>query len=155
MLSNIKATIRRYFELSWSDLTNFKSWLQRSAAFNSFDPESLASPSLRIAVATNGQNQPIAYCPVEQILMVSAYAVNPNATAIEAQRGGDCLDAEIARHAQMHGISKLLIVVPENYDGLPKSELKTMRFYERTVPQTVSAYGVDCLTPSHATQYQN
>lgn len=154
MFSNVRAHLSKYCDLSWKELTLLKAWMKLSKSFNSFSPESFSSPSLRIAIATNEQRQPIAFCPVETILMVSAYAVSPTVSPTEAQLFGEAVDGEISLRAQQQGISKILIVVPENQTELP-GEYKTMRVYERIVPPTFNMHGLGCSHPLQATQYQN
>jgi hypothetical protein len=148
MLNNIKATIFKYFELSWPSRIQLKSWLTVSKSFNDFDAENFNSPTLRIAKATNEQGKPVVFVPFETVFLLSAYAVSPQATPIEAQRAGDEIDREIAVQAQRNGISKMLLVLPRDSPALPKGEWREVRVYERKIPNAVNLHGVGCSTPS-------
>lgn len=130
-MNKIKATLLRFKDLSWRDMCQLKSWSKRP-----FDVENLTSPSTRIAQATNGRGETVCYANVEAVMVVSGYAVNFLATPEDAQIAGDSIDKEIARAAQLAGISKVLILVPE--DCPTDGEFKTIRVYERAVPQNTS-----------------
>ncbi|HEY6767998.1 MAG TPA: hypothetical protein VI386_24855 [Candidatus Sulfotelmatobacter sp.] len=156
-LTNIKASLLRYSDMSLSALTQLKAWMKRSASFSNFDVESFAATSLRVASATSATGETLCYCPIETVFMVSAYAVNPNATPTEARTAGDAIDAQVARQAQLAGVSKLLIVVPADNPCLQENEwsdFKEVRVFERKIPNTVNT-PVGCSTPSQETQYLN
>ena len=130
----MKATICKFCEMSWPALTQLKAWIRRSTSFNTFDVNELTTPSLRVASATDDKGETLVYVPVENVLMVSAYAVNSNATPIEAQQAGDAVDSLIERHAQQAGISKLLLVARVDQPGLPEGDWKTVKILERRIP---------------------
>jgi hypothetical protein len=154
MLNNIKATLLRMSELSWESLTKLKAWMKMSASFNSFDGENFNSPSLKIAQASDANGTPVVFCPVETCFLVSAYAVSPNVTPLEAQHAGDVIDAEIARHAQRNGISKMLIVVPKDYPALQDGEWKEFRVYERRIATAFNTHAINT-TPQGLSQVVN
>src|ERR1700693_2390484 len=112
MLSNIKARILKYFDLSWKDRTLLKAWSKLSASFNSFDPENFSATSLRVAKATTEDGEPIAFCPIATAFIVSSYAVNPALDEGSAQRAGNLIDWHIEQAAQLAGISRCLVVLP-------------------------------------------
>lgn len=155
MLNNLKARILKYCEMGWKELALLKRWMKHSTTFNTFDPEAFSSPSLRVAVGTNEQGDPIVFCPIESVLMVSAYAVSPSLSPAEAQRAGDVLDAAIAREAQRAGVSKLLLVLPKDYPVLPDSEWREVRVYERQIAQPLAMSGVDCSSTSAVNKFLN
>src|ERR1700674_1732675 len=107
----MKASITKYFELSWEALTQLKAFLGWST-FCKFDPAELITPSLRIATATNEQGEAMVFCPIENVMLVS-YTLNPKSSKDEAFRAGNAVDAEIARLGQQLGISKAMIVLPK------------------------------------------
>ena len=72
MLTNFKARIFKFHDLSWKDLTLLKLWSRLSRSFNSFDPESYGAPSLRVATASNDAGEPVVFAPIETVFMVSA-----------------------------------------------------------------------------------
>src|ERR1700691_209409 len=117
--NKIKATLLRYCDLYRPALTQLRSWMKRSTSFNCLDLESFSATSLRVASATNEAGETVCYCPIETVLMVSAYAVNPSATPEQAQRAGDAIDRQLEWHAQQAGIQKMLIVLPKDHPGLP------------------------------------
>lgn len=151
------ARILRWCEMSWDARTQLKVWLQKSKTFSSFDMDNFSSPSLRVACATDSQGAAICYCPIEQILMVRSFAVNPKATEAEATMAGNQLDQQIERLAQMNNISKLLLVLPKDHPALQDDEwgdFKECKIYERKIPPAIGFNGVGCPTPSPA-QYIN
>ena len=159
MLNEIKATVRKYWELSWPDLCNLKAWMKNSKTFNSFDVDTFTSPSLKVAVA-NADGKTVCMTPIETCYMVSAFCVNPSASPDDARRAGDALDAEIARQGQMNGVSKLLIVVPADHPSLQDSsvdwaDFKEVRVFERKIPQTVGTGGVWLPQTQSPATYQN
>lgn len=151
--NNMKTTLLKLCEMSWASRTQLKSWMVYRAPFNSFDPETFADSSLRIASATDDQGTPICFATIENVLIVRVPAVNPQATQNEKKQAGELLDARIAFEAQKQGIQKVLVVIPTDQLVLPED--KTMHFYERKVPQTFNMHGLGCSHPLQATQYQN
>jgi hypothetical protein len=144
MLSNIKARIMRFCDLSWKDLTNLKAWGQRSATFNSFPLENFNSPLLKVAVAS-ADGEVVCMTPIETCYMVSAFLGSPNATPEQATLAGDEIDRQLSMEAQRAGVSSLLIMLPENHRALRGKEFgefKTVRVYERKFSQTVGTGGV-------------
>jgi len=146
MLSNkLKATILRYCDLSYKSLVELKQWAKRSASFNSFPPENFASPSLRVAVATNSDGETVCMTPIETVFLASTFLVNPLATQAEALAAGDEIDRQLSMEAQRVGASALLIMVPASnpkFRGKEWSDFKTMRVYERKFPNTVGTGGI-------------
>src|SRR6266851_2729331 len=96
LISNMKATILRMGEMPFPMLTQLKAWLQRS--FNGGDIDN--SPSLRVAFATNENNEVVTYAPVQQVFLISHYAVNPTATEAEARRAGNEIDLLLEAEAR-------------------------------------------------------
>ena len=116
MFDNIKTRLLKLSEMSWENLRELKAWMKRSQSFNKhFDVDAFNNPKLKIAQAVNQQGTTLVFCPVETVLMVSAYCVNPNVDPLTARNAGDYLDAAIAREAQKMGTSKIMIVVPEEF----------------------------------------
>ena len=153
---NIKASLLRYCELSWASLTQLKTYMGLcKSCFNRFDPEMFASPSLRIAEATSEQGKPLMFVPIENVFLVGAYAVAPNTTQEEAERAGDEIEALVARQASMAGISKILMLVPPNYDGPYADEVKHLRVIERKIPNAISMGGVRLQDTPSAHSYIN
>jgi hypothetical protein len=155
MFSKIKATIIRYrdfqFAASWAALTQLPNWLSRTKTFNSLDYEGSASPSLRVACATNERGEAVCYTPIENVWVVSGFAINPAASPEEAQQAGDAIDAEIEREAQQAGVTRLLIMVPATNSALvPEGldELKGVRVFERKIPTVEQAR---CYVPAAST----
>jgi hypothetical protein len=142
----MKSQILKYCELSWEALTHFKAFLGWST-FCKFDVAELTTPSLHIATAVNKQGVPMAFCPIENILLVS-YALNPNATKEEAGRAGDAVDTEVAKYAQRLGVSKAMIVLPEGVT-IPDDEGETIRVHIRKIPVS-PVIGVGLPAPSTA-----
>jgi len=145
-MMKIKASLLRYCEMSWPSLALLKRWMKLAASFNGFDLDGFSNPSLKIAQATDADDQPICFCPVETVFLVSAYAVSPAATQAEARKAGDALDALIARQATMSGVSKMLIVVPRDHPEL-EGEWKEVRIYERKIQPTVMQGGCHTSSP--------
>jgi hypothetical protein len=87
------------------------------------------------------------------VLVARYSAVNPTATPSEAQSAGDAIDRELELHAQRNGISKVLVVLPENMPTMPNE--KRIRIVERKTAPAVNTHGIGCFTPSQATQYSN
>jgi len=151
MLNDIKAQLFKYCDLGLSQLTWLKRWMKQSSSFNGFAPENFSTSSLRVAVATNSQDEPMVFCPVETVMMISAYAVSPALTPSEAQRAGDVIDAQIERQAQLQGINRLLIVLPKDQPPMPEGEWKEVRVFERKIPQAVMRGGVGYKSTCSAT----
>jgi hypothetical protein len=147
----MKATITKYFELSWDQLIKMKAFLSWST-FCKFDPSELTTPSLRIATATNEQGEATVFCPIETVMLVS-YALNPKSSQNEAFRAGNAVDAEIARLGQQLGISKAMIVLPEGVT-IPDDEGETIRVHIRNIPQSV-VMGLRTDTPLQSARYVN
>lgn len=141
-LNNIKARILKYCDLSNADLIWIKRWMKQSASFSKFDMDAFTSPSLQFATATTEGGEPLAYCPIERVFMVSAYAVSPTITPSQAQKVGDILDAAMAHAAQREGVSKFLLIVPKDHPALPEEEFSEVRMYVRKIPQSVLNGGV-------------
>lgn len=141
MLNNIKASLLRYCDMSWSALTELKRLLQQSAVVGSvFDVESLSNPSLRIAQATNAVGQVICFCPIEQAVVINPLAFNPKATEIEMYAAGAAIEAELAHQAALSGVSKLLMVVPDNMPSMPGERF--IRIVERKIVPAVITQGI-------------
>jgi len=145
----MRATLLKLCEMSWASLAQLKRWMKHSASFNLFDVASFNNPNLQIAQAWNERGEVIALSPVENVLLVSAYAVNPTATQSEAQTAGDEIDAEIAAFAQRNGVSKMLLVVPADHPPLD-GEWKHVRVYERPIDRspTLGVVGYNSTSPS-------
>jgi flagellar biosynthesis component FlhA len=145
---NIRATISKYHELSWKTLTKLKSWMRCSAP--SFDVENLASPSTRIAVATD-DGEIVAITPIETVYMISGYTVAPTATPEQKQQAGDLIEYQCRCLAQQAGVTRILMVLSENVPLQPDE--KWLRVIYRQVPQSVITGGAmrEQCTPSQVT----
>ena len=134
------ARIFKYSDLSWSALTQIKSWFQRSSAREGFTLERFNNPSLRVAQAVNSVGQTICLTPIESCYVIGAYITNPEATSVELPQAGDAVDREIERLAQREGVTKFLIAIPDCRPSEPGE--KWIRVVEREVPQPVVMGGI-------------
>jgi len=142
----MKATIQKLCEMGWESLTRFKALCKWSKA--PVEPETFASPSLRIASATNEAGQEIAFCVLENVLLLRTSVFDPSTTLTEVGRCGDYIDQQVAVHAQRLGISQVMVAVPNDFHDFD-DECITMKFYLRKVPAPIAAVGVACSTSAH------
>jgi|HubBroStandDraft_6_1064221.scaffolds.fasta_scaffold140617_2 hypothetical protein len=149
MLNNIKAKLFRLWEMSWADLTWLKAW----AAFSNFDLENINSLSAKFAVATDADGGTLCITPIEQVYLVRCFAVRRNVSPEEACFAGDIMDAEIARQAEMNGISRLIIEVPACHPSLPDE--KWIRIVERKIPQSIATGGAGYNSSTAAMKFIN
>src|SRR5437660_515592 len=143
--NKFKASLRKFWELSWADRCNLKAWLLKSTTANTFDMETLNNPSILVASAINAMGEAVVYCPVQKVFLISGFAVSPTATEAQAHAAGDLIDAELERQAHLAGVSKMLILVPADHPSLQNSEwddFKEVRVFERKFPQTVGTGGI-------------
>ena len=141
--------IFKYSDLSWSALTQIKSWFQRSSAREGFTLESFNNnPSMRVAQAVNSVGQTICLTPIESCYLVGAYIHNPEATSVEIPLAGDAIDRELASLAQREGVTKFLIALPDSHPSEPGE--KWIRVVQREVLQPVVMGGVSCARASTA-----
>jgi hypothetical protein len=90
-----------------------------------------------VGVATDAQNNPIVLVPVENILMVGNYIVDPTTDRETAIAAGDMLDTAIAELAAGRQITRILIEVPASMERQPDE--KWLRVIERPVSQVVTS----------------
>jgi hypothetical protein len=133
----IKATLLRWSELSWDAIKQFNILMRGQ----------VATPSLRVAIATNEQGDPLVIAPVETVLLVRDFVTSANATDEEKQRAGDAVDMEVAALGQRLGIGEVWIVVPE---GASAPEDETIRVHIRKITHN-DAVGVVIQNPSRST----
>jgi hypothetical protein len=143
MLSNIKTKVRRYFELSWSELTQLSSWIKLSPSRNHVNNDTFAAPSLCVATATDEQGNAICHTLLETVIFVSAFAMSPGVTQQQAQLAGDRLDAVIGELGAHLGISKYLVICSADalmQEGADEDlrEIKNIRLFERVIPQATA-----------------
>lgn len=156
--NTVKARLFKYCDLGYSTLVQLKSWLRHSKTFNSFSPEEFSNPTLKMAVATSPNGEVVCMTPIQTCWMVNAFCVNPAASSIDARIAGDAIDAELARQAQKHGVSKLLIVVPKDHPSLKDNDLSDfneVRIFERKFNQLSNSGGIGISAPLHVTPYFN
>lgn len=148
-LNKLKATLLRFRDLSWRDMTQLATWSKRR-----FDTEHVTSPSYLVAAAKNAAGDVVCYANIRTVMLISYFAVNPQATPTEAYLGGDVIEKEVERQAALAGISQVLVVVPEDHRAVLDGEWKNLRVYEREIPQTTIP-NLGCSYPSQAAQYLN
>ena len=159
MLGNkLKATLVRYCELSVPVLTQLKAWMKRAPRFQFTDTDTFNASSLRVAVATNDKGEPQSITIVEKMLFCSGFAVRPDAGQDVAMQAGAAIDRVIEQQAALEGISKIFLVAPSDFemqeDGMTR-EIKNVRLFLRSVPQTTIAQGTWGQHRSTAARYLN
>ncbi len=141
---SIKASIARWRELSWEAMKHFNRFLYGST----FSRDQINNPSLRVAIATNVQGEPLVVAPVETALLVSHITVSPNATTEEKHKAGDAIHLEVESLGQQLGIGRMIVVIPPDAPALLEEDgWEQIRTYTRKIPQTVSM-GLEINTPS-------
>ena len=125
MLSNLKAAIWKLCDIA--AMPQLKSLVKRCTSTSSW----------RVGVATDAQNNPIVLVPVENILMVGNYIVDPTTDRETAIAAGDMLDTAIAELAAGRQITRILIEVPASMERQPDE--KWLRVIERPVSQVVTS----------------
>jgi hypothetical protein len=139
MFSNIKAKLIRWRDLSPKDFVNLFAWPKRSACFNPFAPENYASSTLRVAKAVDDQGTVHAYVPCDQVLMVSSYVMRPGVPEHQSQIVGDVISARIEEEAQRLGITKMILIFPEDHPATFGGAWRTVRILEQTIDKAPSA----------------
>ena len=151
-ISNMKANLMRWCQLSWPQRVEMKSWAKRSKSFSSFEVENFNNPLLKVASATNATGETVVYCPVQTCFLVNAFVVSPSASEEQAALAGDLIDQQLSMEAQRAGVSSLLIMVPDDHPALRDKEnfgdFKTVRVYQRNFPNTVGTGGIRLSSPS-------
>jgi hypothetical protein len=146
VFNDMRATLLRWWEMSWAARTQLKAWMQQAASFNEIEPEAFNDPLLRIAEVRNAQGDPVAFCPVQTCLLINGYAVGPHVTPEAAHQAGNLIDSMLEFEGQRMGVSKLLIAIPADHSCLQESDLgmefKEYRVYERHVPASFAVSGV-------------
>src|SRR5258707_4806760 len=104
----ITAALLRLSEMPWPALTQLKKWMR--PPINGLEVN-FNEPSLRAAFSTDEQGDILSYCPVQQVLVASAFVISPTATGEQARNAGNEMDLAIANYAEMNGISKLILIV--------------------------------------------
>jgi hypothetical protein len=136
---NFRAALLRYAELSRSALTQLMSW-GRGRGLNH-------NPSTQVATATNANGEVVCHCTIEPCYMVAS-APNPLASEQDRYLAGEVIEDALVSHAQLKGMSRMLIVVPDGFPSEP--EERWIRIVERKVPQIAVMHGVGCFAPSPA-----
>ena len=155
MFEKVKAQIRLYWELSWGELTELKSWLKARPSPCPITQDTLASPHLCVGTAKDG-NATIAHVLIEPCLVVAAFAISPTATSEQKYAAGSKLDDCINSLGAQWGISKCLMLsdIPiKEDDGV--REIKNVWLYERTIPQATSNMMGNKSPSTNATKYLN
>jgi hypothetical protein len=145
-----RAKLMRYCDLSWSALTEIKSWLKRSRGLrDGFTVVSFNNPKLQVISATNEDGQTMVHCLIEPCYMFSAYLSHPDLKdKPEETDAGNAIDAALYHQAQMDGVTRLLMVLPDSHRSEPNE--RWVRIVEKKVPQIATTQGVGCIAPSPA-----
>ena len=142
---NIKATLVRYADLSRSALIQITSW-SRGRGLNH-------NPSaVQVATAVNSNGETVCHCTIEPCYMLAS-APNPLATKQERYLAGEVIEDALVSQAQLKGVSRMLIVLPDGFPSDP--EERWIRIVEREVPQIAALQGVGCLVQSATVSYLN
>ena len=139
MFNKFRATLLRYHEMSLPMLTQLKSWMKGAQSLNIVNVDYNA-PSLRVAVAVTPTGEGVSYTVIEKMMLCSAFAINPKASVSEAQLAGDAIDKEMEAQAQLEGIGKVFLMVPEGnplQEDANTTEIRNVRVFIRRIPQTV------------------
>jgi len=135
---NIKATLVRCADLSRTALTQLTSW-SRGRSYN---------PSVvQVATAINSNGKTVCHCTIEPCYVLAS-APNPLATELERYLAGEVIENALLSQAQLKGISRMLIVLPDDFPSEPNERL--VRVLELKVPQIEAMQGVDCVAQSPA-----
>jgi hypothetical protein len=108
--------------------------------------------NVHTATATDATGKPIVICPVENILVINGVSINPSATAKEAEQAGDAITDEATKSARLEGVSKIWIVVSDEYKG---SDARYIRVVEETIPQDLKTQRIGCYSPIPPVSYLN
>jgi hypothetical protein len=156
-MSTLKVKLLKFVDLGWQSLAQFRVWLSLGKASSGFEftADNLTSTSMRVATVTNAKGETLVYCPVERILWLRGYAVNPTIDPSQAQAAGDLIDYELEKLAREAGISKLLLVVPKDYPTEPGDEFEQVKIYVRKIAPALTTQDWGCSNQTSATQYQN
>lgn len=148
-----RAKLMRYCDLSWSALTEIKSWLKRSRGLrDGFTVESFSNPKLQVISATNEDGQTMAHCLIEPAYLFSAYLVHPDLKDIAEQTDvGNAVDAALSHQAQKDGVTRLLMVLPDSHRSEPDE--RWVRVIEKKVPQIAAIQAMGSYTQSPATYF--
>jgi hypothetical protein len=150
-MRDIKATLLRWSELPWSAIKQFNQFMFKST----FCRDQITTPSLRVAIATDENGEPLVVAPVETVLLLSGFAISPNASKEEARRCGYLIDVEVAALGQQLGIGKVIIVIPKDAPALLEEDgWQEIRTYTRKIPQS-AAIDVVIPTQSRSAAYLN
>lgn len=148
---SIKATVLRWSELTWDAMKQFNIFMYKST----FSRDQIATPSLRVAIATNEKGEPLLVAPVETVLLVSGFTISPGTTGEDAKLAGDAIDLEVARLGQQLGIGKVVFVIPKDAPALLEEDgWEEIRTYTRKIPQC-DVTGFVIPTPSRSAAYVN
>ena len=134
MFNNIKATIFKLRDLT--SIPQLKALVERTK---------LTVSSWRVAVATDAQNNPVMYVPIEKVLMLGNYVTSNPETTRDA---GIILYDAIAALATQQQITRILVEVPNKVEHQPDE--KWIRVVEILVPQAVATQQMSDKAPSVA-----
>jgi len=108
--------------------------------------------NVRVAQAVDSTGEPVAIVPIENVLVINGFSVNPKASPHEAQQAGDAITAEAAKSARLEGVSKIWIVVSDQYDG---PNVHTIRVVQEEVPQGLANHRIGFYSPVPPVTYLN
>jgi hypothetical protein len=108
--------------------------------------------NVHTATAKDATGKPIIMCPVENILVINGFAVDPKATPSEVDQAGDAITAEATKTARLEGVSKIWIVVSDEYKG---SDARYIRVVEEKLPQDLPTQRIGCYSPIPPVTYLN
>ena len=155
--NNIKATLLRLCDMTWQSLTELKQRLKLTR-FNYTDLDTFAAPSTRIAHAVNERGETVCYTVAEKVFLISGYASSLTATPEDYQRGGDTIDGVLQDAAQLEGVGKYFMLVPNDCplgDDPDSHEIKNVRVFVRRIPQTQPMQGLGYPKAVTAAKYLN
>jgi hypothetical protein len=108
--------------------------------------------NVRVARATDPSGSPLVVAPIENILVVNGFAINPDAKSSEVEKGGDAIYAAVEKCARVEGVSKVWIVVPDDCD---RPDVRTIRVVEEKVPQALATQRIGSCNPIPPVTYLN
>jgi hypothetical protein len=108
--------------------------------------------NVHTATVTDATGEPIIICPIENILVINGVSVNPQATSREVDKAGAAITSEAAKAARLEGVSKIWIVVSDEYQG---SDARYIRVVEEKLRQDLPTQRIGCYSPIPPVTYLN